>query len=26
MHHNTWQDDPSSIWYTMNIDEMYEIN
>ena len=26
MHHDTWQDDPSSIWYTMNIDEMYEIN
>ena len=26
MHHNTWQDDPSSIWYTMNIDEMNAIN
>ena len=26
MHHDTWQDDPSSIWYTMNIDEMNAIN
>jgi|TARA_B100000315_G_C14594505_1_gene597939 hypothetical protein len=26
MHHDTWQDDPSSIWYTMSKEEMYEIN
>ena len=26
MHDNLWQNDPSSIWYPMNIDEMNEIN
>ena len=26
MHDNLWQNDPSSIWYPMNIDEMDEIN
>tara|TARA_R110000851_G_scaffold267529_2_gene420003 strand:- start:38 stop:1054 length:1017 start_codon:yes stop_codon:yes gene_type:complete len=26
MHDNLWQNDPSSIWYPMNIDEMNKIN
>ena len=26
MHDNLWQNDPSSIWYTMNIEEMNKIN
>jgi len=26
MHDNLWQNDPSSIWYSMNIDEMNKIN
>ena len=26
MHDNNWQDDPSSIWYTMSNEEMNEVN